>query len=205
MNGRTPFHLTVCWIVLMVNIFKNIKISEEIAYIGTPPIESIPIEIAVPPPFVGAFPDGLAQERAHLQEQTKTLTTLLQSIPQAISDERLQLSSDIADIVLLIVSKFFINQQQNKNALAQQITQILTQLNEQQHLEIALHPQDLALMQQGEINIDLRACKNLRFKADAQLRLGGCIITSEHGVFDAGIERQIDNLKHVLLQMRDGV
>ena len=146
--------------------------------------------------------DSLAQERALLQEQTNALSALLQSIPKAISDNRQQLSSDIADIVLLIVSKFFINQQQNKDAITHQITQILMQLHDKQNLELSLHPHDLALIQQGEINIDLRSCKNIRLKADEHLRLGGCIVTSEHGVFDASIERQIDNLKHVLLQMK---
>jgi len=191
-------------VLFMTNIFKRVMISEEIIYIGIPPVDSIPepIEAVTPPPFIGALPDSLAEERALLQEKINTLSTLLHSIPQAISDNRQQLSSDIADIVLLVTSKFFINQQQNKNAITHQITQVLTQLNEKQNLEIALHPHDLALIQQGEITIDLRSCKNLRLKADDQLRLGGCMITSEHGVFDAGIERQIDNLKQVLLQMK---
>ena len=185
----------------MANVFKNVMISEEIKYIGVPPVDPTPEPIEAPP-VVDALPDILTQERAILQEQSNTLNALLHSIPQAISDNRQQLSSEIADIVLLIASKFFINQQQNKEAISHQITQILTQLNEKQTLEIALHPHDLRLITEGDITIDLRSCKNLRFKADDQLRLGGCVITSEHGVFDAGIERQIDNLKHVLLKMK---
>lgn len=201
----------------MAKVFKKAMISEEITYIGIPPstTEPRPLESEnsldnepepiVTPPFIGALPDGLEQERARLNEQINTLNTLLQSIPQAISDNRQLLSSDIADIVLLIASKFFISQQQNKNAITHQITGILTQLNQKQHIEITLHPHDLALIRQGELTIDLQNCKHITLKADDNLRLGGCMVTSEHGVFDASIERQIDNLKQVLLQMREGL
>lgn len=202
----------------MANVFKTIKISEEVTYIGNTVIPTHPVIPPIPEkaeiPFdddpineddnVNILSEALAQEHALLKKQTNTLNTLLHSIPQAISDNRQQLSSDIADIVLLIVSKFFIHQQQSKDAITHQITQIVTQLNEKQNLEISLHPHDLALIQQGDMTIDLLSCKNLRLKSDDQLRLGGCIITSEHGVFDASIERQIDNLKQVLLKMRDG-
>ena len=189
----------------MASIYKNIMISDEPTYIGKQPIDTpLDIEIDVEPPLIGALPDGLAQERAQLQEKNNALSALLNRIPEAIKQNRQQLSTEIADIVLLIASKFFINQQQDKNAISDQITQILTQLNEKQNIEIALHPQDLALIQQGEINIDPRSCKNIRLKPDDNLRLGGCIIKSEHGVFNAGIERQIDHLKQVLLQMKAG-
>lgn len=211
----------------MANIFRNIQISEEIVYIGVPlsdpasPEESEPLPSengGVPPAnetdrlaedeitwqsgySQGLF-DGALQERAVLNEQINTLNSLLQSIPQAINNNRQQLSTDIADIVLLIVSKFFIHQQQNKEAITQQIDQVILQLNNKQNLEITLHPHDLALIQQNEIQVNLQDCKNVRLKADENLRLGGCIVNSEHGVFDAGIERQIDNLKQVLLRMK---
>jgi len=196
---------------LMANIFRHVTISEEIAHIGTvAPVSTVikkedkiaEDQVIWQSGYTQGLSDGMSQERALLNEQTNTLTSLLQSIPQAINENRQQLSSDIADIVLLITGKLFIHQQQNKEAITHQITQVIMQLNEKQNLEIVLHPHDLAMIQEGEIKVDLRSCKNLRFKADDNLRLGGCIVNSEHGVFDAGIERQIDNLKQVLLQMR---
>jgi flagellar assembly protein FliH len=154
--------------------------------------------------FNQGFSEGLVQATAQIAEQKKTLNNLLQSIPAAISEHRLQLSTEIADIVLSIAQQFFIHQQQNKESIAQQITQTITQLNNKQNIELSLHPHDLALLQKGQIKINLKQCKNLRVIADDDLRLGGCVVRSEHGVFDAGIERQIDRLKHALLEIKNG-
>lgn len=148
--------------------------------------------------------EGIAQTESRMTAEFSVLTTLLQSIPAAINENRLKLSDEIADIVLTIAQQFFISQQQNKDAIALQINQTINQLNDKQNIELSLHPQDLTLLQQGKVKIDLKSCKNLRIIPDDNLRLGGCIVRSEHGVFDASIERQIDNLKQVLLQMKQG-
>ena len=195
----------------MAKIFKNAVISKETIYLGLLP-ENITLDFLPEPQkdteqtlehawqsaYAQGLTDGAAQERALLHEQLTAFNALLSTIPEAISTNRQQLSSEIADIVLLITSKFFINQQQDKDSIIHQINQILTQLNDKQNLEIALHPHDLAVIQQNEIATH----KNIRLLPDDTLRLGGCIISSDHGVFDAGIERQMDNLKQVLLQMR---
>lgn len=155
--------------------------------------------------YLQGLSEGIAKTEAKMTDELSVLATLLQSIPAAINDRRMQLSDEIADIVLLITRQFFINQQLNKDGIALQINQTINQLNDKQNIELALHPEDLALLQQGLLKIDLKSCKNLRVIPDESLRLGGCIVKSEHGVFDASIERQIDNLKQVLLQMKQGM
>jgi flagellar assembly protein FliH len=139
------------------------------------------------------------KENAELAQQLKNL---LQTIPQALSESRLALQTDIADIVLAISQQFFVSEQQNKEAIAQQISAALNHVNDKQDLTLVLNPQDLALLQQGELKIDFSHCQDLRIVADASLALGGCLIRCEHGVFDAGIERQIERLKQVLLEIK---
>lgn len=194
----------------MANIFRNVIISNEtVSLKTTSDIELVLQPVSIDPQdveqarsesYAQGFSEGVIQERNRLIEKEKSLDSLLQSIPTAINKNRLLLTTEIADIVLLITQQLFINQQQNKETLVHQITHIMTQLNEKHTIEIALHPNDLALLQ----DVDLRQYKNMRILADESLRLGGCIVRSEHGVFDAGIERQIDNLKRVLLQMKQG-
>ena len=154
--------------------------------------------------FQQGFNQGLAQAQQELNEQSNKLTALLHSIPQAVSANRQHLSQDIADIVFAIIQPLFIHQQQNKESIAERISQTIQLLNNKHNLELFLHPDDLALLQRKELSIDVSACKNLRVMADDKLRLGGCVIKSEHGLFDAGIERQIDNLKQILLQIKNG-
>ena len=151
--------------------------------------------------YAQGFSDGVATEKSRIVKKETNLDTLLHSIPKAINDNRLLLTTEIADIVLMVAQQLFINQQQNKDSIVHQVTNIIAQLNDKHNIEVALHPDD---MTRNDFNIDAKHYKNLRFVADETLRLGGCIVRSEHGVFDAGIERQIDNLKHVLLQMKQG-
>jgi flagellar assembly protein FliH len=110
---------------------------------------------------------------------------------------------EIADIILLIVQRFFIERQKNKEEIVRQITHTLAQLNQKQNIELHLHPSDIDLLHQSEFNINLKPYKNMRIIPDETLLLGGCIIRSEHGVFNASIERQIDNLKHALLKIKN--
>ncbi len=195
----------------MSNVFKRVLISTEIAYIGQLPENTILDKVLEPEPVIShldlekaynqGLADGIAKERALLQEQAKALNTLLNSIPKTICDFRQQLSAEISDIVMHLAKQFFINQQHNKDDITDNINQIITQLNDKQNIEVALHPRELALVSQDKL---IQTHQNLRFVPDENLRLGGCIVKSEHGVFDADIERQIDHLKQVLLQIRTG-
>ena len=189
----------------MAEVLKSAFIGDDIVHIGT--AQPIPVEAPavidqhdIDDAYNNGYQQGQAEARAQMKEQKDALSALLQNIPAAVESNRLHLSTEIADIVLLITQRFFIHQQHNKDAITNQITQTLNQLNQKQNIELALHPHDIALLQQGELNIDFKPYKNIRITPDETLRLGGCIIRSEHGVFDAGIERQIDSLKQVLLK-----
>lgn len=201
----------------MTEVFKQVICSDEVMHLGTlkPEITEVndPLKEREESKKTGyqlglkqGMTEGLqqakeqaAKENAELGQQ---LSQLLKAIPHAVSENRLALKSEIADIVLAITQQFFVHQQQNKEVLSQQITAALNQINDKQNLTLVLNPQDLALLQQGELNIDLSQCKDISLQADENLQLGGCLIRSEHGFFDASIERQIDRLKQVLLQIR---
>lgn len=143
---------------------------------------------------------GMMQAHQQLQSQIDCLSTLLKNMPTAVEENRLALSSEISDIVLSIVQRFFMHQHLNKEAIAHQISHTLSHLNQKHQLELRLHPHDLALLQQGEIKMDLSLYPAIRITSDETLNLGGCIIRTEHGLFNASIERQIDDLKKALLK-----
>jgi len=201
----------------MTEVFKQVICSNEVIHLGNPkpeintskdPLKEF--EEAKETGYKLGFKQGMTEGLRQAKEQTtkentelgQQLGQLLKAVPFAIRENRLALKSEIADIVLAITQQLFVHQQQNKEALSQQITTALNQINDKQSLTLLLNPQDLALLQQGELTIDLSECKDLRLQADENLQLGGCFIRSEHGFFDASIERQIDRLKQVLLQIK---
>ena len=148
------------------------------------------------------------EEEQEINEQTavlkQNLETLLAAIPKALADLRLDLNTEIAPIIIHIVKHYFSEQITNPKALESQINQILSQINHQQKIELYLHPDDLTALQKGKLHLQAAALNNLMVKSDDALSLGGCVIKSEHGIFDASIERQIDRLKQFLLEIKQG-
>ncbi|MCW8451427.1 FliH/SctL family protein [Legionella quinlivanii] len=140
-----------------------------------------------------------------LEMQSTVLKQLLDQIPVALKNYQETLRDQIADIVLLISKHFFSNQISSKEAIIFQIEQAINYLNHKENIEIFLHPQDLALVQQSKLKIDFSECRHLKFIPDETLILGGCRIRNDHGLIDASIEQQIDKLKRMLVQLRQSV
>lgn len=149
---------------------------------------------------------GKTDEKTQMNEQIISLKqefeTALVGIPQAVAKNRLDLNSEIAHIVLLITQQFFIEKEANPHSLELQINHLLNQLNSKETLELYLHPQEIDILQKGLIQLDATRLNGLKIKADESLGLGGYVIKTEHGIFDASIEKQIDKLKDLLLELR---
>lgn len=207
----------------MSKILKNVPISTEVIRINNPlPFEhpcSFVADIRMDSPKPEALPDSkprqdelntilhLAQEEIqHEKEELRglkqQLETLLNAIPKAIEHHRLNLSDEIADISLLITQQYFVERQANPEALRMQINHVLSQLNQQQEIELYLHPKDIALLQEEKRPLETAHIRGLHIKSDDSLTLGGCVIKTNHGVFDASIEQQIERLKDFLLEQK---
>ncbi|MDR3443410.1 MAG: FliH/SctL family protein [Legionella sp.] len=199
----------------MAKLFKNAIISEEIVFLNQPiqayvePIEDHTYqlhELQLKEAYDQGYLSGKTAERQLIEEELgqlkQQLAEALIAIPQAVAQNRLDLSDEIAEIVLVISQQFFIENQHNAEALSQQINQILSQLNNKQTVELCLHPQEITALQNGVIQLDAAHLNGLKIKSDESLALGGYRIKTSHGLFDASIEKQIDKLKEVLLQLK---
>ena len=199
----------------MAEILKSVRISDDIVYLNVPevtlefapsanPIDNIEerLELARQKGFEQGRQQNIAEADVSMSERAEMFDRLLATIPNAINDNRLALRTEIADIVWSITKQFFIQQQLSKDTIIFKVMETLEQLNEAQHIELFLHPNDLAFLHQENIQLDLKRFKHLRISPDDHLILGGCKIKTEHGLYDASIERQIDRLKDVLLELK---
>jgi flagellar assembly protein FliH len=203
----------------MAKIYKNVLISTEEIFLNQP-ISAVAIEPEEAPIIINeaeqetlrqeAYDEGhaagIAKGRALAEQELSVLKQQLETslavIPNAVAQNRLDLNAEIADIVLLIIQQLFLENPENHAVLTQQINQILTQLNNKHSIELCLHPQEIAALQKGKIQLDASHLNGLKIISDESLSLGGYVIKTNHGVFDANIEKQIDKLKEVLLQLR---
>jgi flagellar assembly protein FliH len=203
----------------MAKLYKKAIISDEEVFLNQPivelahepeksihPIDEAQIEQLKKEAYEQGYLAGSSEERTHKEEELEQLKTQLQTslaaIPKAIAQNRSDLSNEIADIVLLITQQFFIEQQKDTQALGQQINQVLGQLNNKHSVELCLHPQEITALQNGAFQLDATHLNGLKIKSDESLILGGYVIKTNHGVFDASIEKQIDKLKEVLIQLK---
>ncbi|MDR3501310.1 MAG: FliH/SctL family protein [Legionella sp.] len=203
----------------MATLYKNVLVSEEEIYLSqeapeiteeiisaTPTVDDAQWEQIRQEAYEQGYLAGATEERTRLEQENsqrqQQLTQMIASLPQAMAQNRLDLANEIADIVLLISKQFFVENSNNQHALSQQINHILTQLNDKQSVELCLHPQDIAALQNGTMQLSAAHLNGLKIKTDESLALGGYVLKTSHGVFDASIEKQIDKLKEVLLQLK---
>ncbi|MBL7479151.1 FliH/SctL family protein [Legionella bononiensis] len=154
--------------------------------------------------FIEGQKDGLLLAEQQLAQSKQELQILLSAIPQAVEQNRLELHDEIADIILLITQEYFIEQQKKPEALHQQINQILSQLNNKQSIELHLHPDEIKTLHHSNIKLETAHLNGLLIKTDLSLAPGGCVIKTEHGVFDASLETRLERLKEMLVQMKHG-
>lgn len=154
--------------------------------------------------FQKGYEQGKTKTQHQLSELKKQLDDLLASIPLALAQSRLELQTEIADILWSIIESYFIEKALSKGALELQINQILTQINAKQTVELHLHPKDILLLQKEAFHLQPTHLNGLKIKSDERLTLGGCVIKTEHGLFDASLEKQVDRLKQRLLEIRQG-
>lgn len=162
--------------------------------------------------FEKGYQQGLAEGQKNTEEAMnkelenyrQQLQALVQSIPLQLSQQRSQLNEEIALIVMRICEQLVLLRQLDKTWLYEQINAMLEQLNDNQHIELSLHPTDLERLQKGDFKLSTGAIKGLSIRPDELLSLGGCSLKTEQGRFELNINKQIDKLKTLLLKIQQG-
>lgn len=206
----------------MAKLFKNVSISTELIHLNAKlpsdnnhsviiettesKINDLEREERLSQAYQDGYLAATGSNQALMDQQItdlkNQLEALLLSLPEAVEQNRKSLSGEIADIILMIIQQYFIDKVSDVTALEQQIKKIISHLNNQQSIELHLHPSDISALQRNNIQFDSIYLNKLIVKGDTALSLGGCIVKTEHGIFDASIENQINKLKELLMQIR---
>ena len=200
----------------MARIIKNASIKEDAHILGaqeTPQTFTLPPEYSLTESQYEALKTEAWQEGYRLGKEAQAaedsplplksqLEALLSSFTEALHKARLASTDEIADVVLLIIERYFIDRQRDPQSLKLHIEHILSQINTKSQIELFLHPEDLNLLQKAHIKLDTSHLNGLKIKSQTDMALGGCLIKTEHGVFDGRLETQIDKLKTFLLQVK---
>jgi flagellar assembly protein FliH len=153
--------------------------------------------------------DGRAAEIAdrQTQQQLQTVLPAFQSAVQALQAERdgwlaawekaaVTLSAAIAERIVR-------HELARQPALGRSVIREALELAAgQPHVELHLHPDDLALFQQcgEEVTGTFAPAGKATFVPDASVSRGGCLIETQHGVIDARLETQLARITQELLE-----
>lgn len=171
-----------------------------------PALSEAALEAIAEEAYQRGFDAGKTQRIEQAEEELSllmhSLKALLASIKAEIDAHYLALGADIAPIMLVVMQAYLGDHLLAPEALQHHINQILKQINQQQQIELCLHPQDVIALHSGRIKINAQHIKGISIKSDDSLSLGGCVIKTDHGLFDASLDKQIDRLKDYLRQLK---
>jgi flagellar biosynthesis/type III secretory pathway protein FliH len=150
---------------------------------------------------------GLAQGEGAAQQQVVEQAARLVSAVHELHAARLAVIDSAEDIMVDIVYSALcriVGESAGQRAVVVgMVNQVLHHFREHEPLVVRLHPQDLALVQQALPELDLDTAQT-QLRADATLKMGGCLVESSVGTLDARLDTQLSRLRDTLLQARSG-
>jgi flagellar biosynthesis/type III secretory pathway protein FliH len=150
---------------------------------------------------------GLAQGESAAQQQVAEQAARLVSALNELHAARVAVIDGAEDIMVDIVysalCRIVGEGAGQRPVVIGMVNQVLHHFREHEPLVVRLHPQDLALVQQAlpELNLDPA---QTQLRADATLKMGGCLVDSSVGTLDARLDTQLSRLRDTLLQARSG-
>jgi flagellar assembly protein FliH len=143
--------------------------------------------------------DDLAGICSALTEAISIVSRLRERIVKESEDELLKLS--------FVLAKKIIRQEikQDRQIMAQVVSEALREFPEQHDIIICLHPEDYQVISSNR-ELFLAGVGNDRqitLKPDEAMSVGGCVVESSTGVIDARIEAQLDEIYRSLVEERN--
>jgi flagellar biosynthesis/type III secretory pathway protein FliH len=138
-----------------------------------------------------------ARQEAHaaIRDQMATLQALIESVNQAWVEERARMHEALADFAFVATNRLLGDSLRDPSIALEAVRSALNACGAWQTLTLELHPHDaqrLGAALQADAALKERS---LRVVASAEVRVGGCRITSGEGTLDARLEFQLAQLR----------
>ena len=144
---------------------------------------------------------GYAEARTGLQEEIKSIATILENVHEQGQVYLRQLEQVNVESIFTAVSKIIGKTVEDSEAVRQLVREQLSRLATQNKIVVHLAPQDYQLLLDGKSAENGPASENVRFIADDHIQYGGCIIETDGGGLDARLEIQMQQFKDMLLDV----
>lgn len=142
------------------------------------------------------FEHGERQAREQLAGQIERVQSVLAQVSQARRKLMEEAEDALVEVAFAAVCRILGEQSVTKAGLQGAVRQAMDATRERERLVVRVHPDDAALIGPTESGMDVR------FSADHNVELGGCMIDSASGSLDARFETQLGLLAAALSAAR---
>lgn len=149
--------------------------------------------------------DGEKQLREQLLHQRQEMAELQRGLLQSLRDTVPQVAREcegaLIALALEIAGKLVADLPITSEMMEATIREALTDVEQNSHLTVLLHPMDFELLQQAQAPLltDALNGDRLKFQPSPQVTRGGCLIQTQFGVVDARRESKLEALQKSLL------
>ena len=147
-----------------------------------------------------AAQESLAQALARLDEQQASLQRLQGSVQEVLAQALLAAEDEMVALCYAAVCRILCETAVEPDTVRAHVSSLLRSGAAGAGAIVRVHPQDLQLLAH---DADLeRGSSGVRWVADPEVRLGGCIVEQAQGGLDARLETLLESCKNLLLATR---
>lgn len=146
-------------------------------------------------------PEKASFEQSYQDNMLKIAEQTAETLNHAVK----KIQDLLIPLFLNITEQLYLNLFQSKENLQHYLETLISKCMTKDNITLLLHPQDIAWIQQGKIQLDNKHFQHIRLKEDTSLSLGGLKILLPKGWIDASINTQLNQLKQKLLELRNSM
>ncbi|HEX8611919.1 MAG TPA: FliH/SctL family protein [Telluria sp.] len=154
--------------------------------------------------YAAGLERGEALARKAVHEQLERIGALGLALSQNRAKVLEQAQDDSVEIVFTALCRIIGTAATEREAVAGMVAQTLASFKHKtEHLVVRLHPQDHALLMKAASVLEVTTLDaGLDLRADASVRVGGCLVDGNGGTLDARLDTQLGSVRDALLKVR---
>lgn len=149
--------------------------------------------------FKQGYSEGIESAKEQVDEQLKESQQLMEMFSQAVKQKLKNVDGLSVEIGFTALIKLVGEHLGDKKFSKAYIMTAVEQVRSETQLDVHISPNDYQMLTKyDELSQISKALPNVSFVEDSRVGLGGCVIDSNHGSWDARIEAQLHRLKDAL-------
>jgi flagellar assembly protein FliH len=145
---------------------------------------------------------GMGEAAASAQRKLHQLDTLIEQLGLSLASGLDGLEDLAVAITFEAVVKILGNAMATPEGVRALVREAVARAKRQEKIAVRLSPDDFRLLMQESLDPHWLARPGVELQPDEQVGVGGCLVHTDSGLLDAGLETQLRALRQVLLQAR---